>query len=291
MGWFSDKDWYTYLWDPVNIGGNVSGAINEAAGSDIMPFASGMYGGGSDGSPGFSWGNLINEYGYQPKYTGQIEKGLFDLFQSMTGLGGGGVGAIPFDIGLPTTGLYDSLTRGIKEDYLGTPGGPEGGRIADSRSYYNQLGIPEQAINQERLANRDLNNLLLDQAALINESQKDRLLNVLNSGAGIGQNTYAQNLAQHRANIGFGFQGVGMDMGLQEAIRQANQSSLNSLLGAAGTAAGAYFGGPAGAAVGGNLGNLAGTYVNKQGSLGNPYSVKGAGQFYGSANDPTAKLL
>jgi hypothetical protein len=201
--------------------------------------------GNSGGGAGGSMGNIqdmtaqnIENYGYQPQYTAQTESSLFDLFQRMTGQSGLGVEGIPFDIGLPTTGLYDSLTRGIKEDYLGTPGGPEGGNIADLRAYYNNMGIGEQGINQERLAYQDMNNSLLDKAALINESQKDRLLNVLNSGYTGGQNLYSQNLAQHRYNTGLMSNALSMDYGLSNAISEGNNGALSSLLGGAGTLGG-----------------------------------------------------
>ena len=222
---------------PVGLGG---------LGVGKNPFSGG---GGSSGGPTMAdFLGLIDQYSYKPQYTGQTEKSLFDLFQNLTGQGGKGVEGIPFDIGLPTTGLYDALTRGIKEDYLGTPGGPEGGRIADTRAYYNNMGIPEYALNQERLANRDLNNTLTDTAAKLNETQKDRLLNVLGLGSGIGENLYGQNLAQHRANAGMALQAAGMDAGIQESIRSANQSSLTDLLSGVGSVLGTIYGGPAGGA-------------------------------------------
>lgn len=223
---------------------------------------------------------IVDKYTYKPQYTAQTESSLYDLFQRLTGQGGGGVEALPFDLGLPTTGLYDSLTRGIKEDYLGTPGGPESGRIADTRAYYNNLGIPEQAINEERLSNRDLNNTLTDSAARINESQKDRLTSILGLGSGIGESLYGQNLAQHRSNAGLGLNAAGLNIGVQDAIRQANQSSLNDLLGGVGAVAGTYYGGPgfgttAGATAGRTLGDLFGgqTNISRNGNGAiNPYS-------------------
>lgn len=245
-------------------------------------FGSGKSKGGSSGPTLEDILGIVDRYTYKPQYTGETEKGLYDLFQSLTGLGGGGAEAIPFEIGLPTTGLYDALTRGIKEEYLGTPGGPEGGRIADTRAYYNQLGIPEQAINQERLANRDLNNLLTDAAAQINESQKNRLLQVLGLGTNVGTNLYGQNLAQHRANAGLGLQAVGIDAGIQDAVRQANQSSLNDLLGGVGALAGTYFGGPAGGFAGQQAGQQIGNLLQPSNvsrgtanytSLTNPYGT------------------
>jgi hypothetical protein len=223
---------------------------------------------------------ILQQYGYQPKFTGRTERGLFDLFEQLTGRRGGAE-QIPFDIGLPTTGLYDALTRGIREDFLGTPGGPEGGRIADTRAYFNNLGIPEQAINQERLANRDLNNLLSDQAARINESQKDRLLNVLGLGLNTGGNLFGQQLAQTRFNTGSALQTATQNAQLGEAIRQANQNSLNDLLGGigsiGGTVLGAYLGGPGGAA----FGSQAGSSIGKLLGGGTPTSRSGSGSGYG----------
>ena len=260
--------------------------------------ASLLFRGGGGGGGGGNLEDLlsvIDRYTYKPQYTGQTEQGLFDLFEQLTGRRGG-VEQIPFDIGLPTTGLYDALTRGIKEDYLGTPGGPEGGRIADTRAYYNNLGIPEQAINQERLANRDLNNLLTDQAALINESQKDRLSNILNLGLQTGGNLYGQNLAQHRANAGLGLTAATADLGIQESIRQANQQSLNDLLKFGGALAGTYFGGPAGGSVGsqavGGLNNLLNPAGNTSVYRGSHYSVPSLFGAAGSSSTPqSAKLL
>jgi hypothetical protein len=231
---------------------------------------------------------VIDSYTYKPQYTGQTEKQLYDLFGQLTGTSGLGVEGIPFDIGLPTTGLYDALTRGIKQEYLGTPGGPEGGRIADIRAYYNNAGIPESAINQERLANNDLNSLLTDTAAKINESQKDRLTNVLNIGAGVGSSLYGQNLAQHRGNAQLGLTAAGIDIGVQDSIRQANQQSLNDLLGGVGAVAGTIIGGPgmgtmAGYQAGNQLGSLfspqpqvsrtGGLYSAAQSSYPNPYGT------------------
>jgi hypothetical protein len=240
---------------------------------------------------------IIDRYTYKPTKTAETEQGLYNLFQNLTGQGGGGVEAIPFDIGLPTTGLYDALTRGIKEDYLGTPGGPEGGQIADMRAYYNNLGIPEQAINQERLANKDLNNSLVDTAAQINEAQKDRLTNVLGLGANVGSNLYGQNLAQHRANAGLGLGAVGIDVGIQDSIRQANQQSLNDLLGGIGSVIGTIYSPGIGTAVGqqagSSLGNLL-TSTNPNTSR-NPssggYYYGAVPSLYGSAGKSTAKLL
>jgi len=218
-----------------------------------MSWLSDLFGGGGDSGSDTSGEDLarrmIEQYSYRPQYTGQTEARLYDLFQRLTGQGGGGVNALPFDIGLPTTGLYDSLTRGISEDYLGTPGGPEGGRIADLKAYYNNLGVPEQALNAERLANRDLNNSLLDKAALINESQKDRLTNILGTGTNLGQNLYNMNLGQHRFNAGLGMQGGLADITLQDSINRANQDSLNALLTGAAYLGGSYLtGNPAGGA-------------------------------------------
>jgi len=195
------------------------------------------------GSSSQSWDDIINQYSYKPAYTAQTEQGLYDLFNKING--SQGVNAIPYDIGLPTTGLYDSLTRGIKEQYLGTPGGPEGGRIADTRAYYNNMGIPEYAANQERLGNQDLNNSLLDTAAELNNVQKDRLLNVLGLGANVGSNLYSQNLAQSRFNTGIAAQGQQFDAGLNQAIQSANSNSLAQLLAGAGSlATTAYTGNP-----------------------------------------------
>jgi len=269
----------------------------------LDPF--GIFGGGKKkGSAGPSLEDIlgiIDRYSYKPQYTAQTEKGLYDLFNQTTGLGGGGVNAIPFDIGLPTTGLYDALTRGIKEEYLGTPGGPEGGRIADMRAYYNNLGIPEQAINQERLAEKDLNNTLTDSAARINESQKDRLTSVLGIGSGIGSNLYSQNLAQHRANAGMGLSAVGIDVGVQDAIRQANQQSLNDLLGGIGGLVGTIYGGPVGGVVGStassSIGDLFGTGGGNQYAPANVsrgtggYYNNSVPSIYGSAGKSSAKLL
>lgn len=215
--------------------GAAMGSLFGPIGTGLGGLFGGLFGGGSKNknasyiSPMDMYAQIIDQYSYKPQYTGQTEKGLFDLFQQLTGQRGGAE-QIPFDIGLPTTGLYDSMTRGIKEDYLGTPGGPEGGRIADLRSYYNNLGVPEQAINQERLANRDLNNTLTDSAARINESQKDRLTNILNMGLGTGQNLYGQNLAMHRANAGLGMAGALNDAEINNAIMDSNYSSIYDLL-------------------------------------------------------------
>jgi len=202
--------------------GGLFGGGKSKGGTNIMDIISG----------------LIDKYSYKPEYTGQTEKSLFDLFQRMTGQSGLGVDGLPFDIGLPTTGLYDSLARGIKQDYLGTPGGPQGGQIADSQAYFNNLGIPEQAANQTRLGYQDMNNSLLDKAALINESQKDRLTNILNMGNTSGQNLYSQNLAQHRFNTGLASNAMSMDYGLSNAISEGNNSALDSLFGSTGTSSG-----------------------------------------------------
>jgi len=261
----------TKMFMPVGLGG---------MGVGKNPFASK---GSSGPSPMDLFSQIIDKYSYKPAYTGQFEKGLYDLFQQTTGLGGGGVNAIPFDIGLPTTGLYDSLTRGIKEDYLGTPGGPEGGRIADTRAYYNNLGIPEQAINQERLANRDLNNTLTDTAAQINETQKDRLLNVLNMGSNLGLGAYGQNLAQHSRNAGIAAQGAGLDIGLQDSINRANQDSLNALLSAGAYLAGSSMGGPVGGAAASQGLNF---FINSQ-NPNAPLTVnKGVDLLGGNYNQP-----
>ena len=254
-----------------------------------------VHGGKDSSSSGSSnlWDEIISKYSYKPQYTAQTEKGLYDLFNQTTGLSGGGVNAIPFDIGLPTTGLYDALTRGIKEQYLGTPGGPEGGRLADTRSYYNNLGIPEYAANQERLGNQDLNNSLLDTAAKINESQKDRLTNVLGLGANIGNNLYSQNLGQHRANAGLASGGAMTDLGLQQSINASNQEMLSNLANLAVTGAGYYFGGPAGGAAASQVSNNffsnpnAPSSVSRQGGVP---SLFGEGKNYGSANDPQSGL-
>jgi hypothetical protein len=193
------------------------------------------FGGGKDSGP--SYEDMLAKYGYQPQYTGKTEASLYDLFQRLTGQGtysGTGTGdlnAIPFDLGKDTTGLYDATTRGIKEAYLGTPGGPEAGRLADLRAYYNNLNIPEAAINAERLGNQDLNNSLIDQAALLNDNTKNRLSNLLGVGYTGGQNLYSQNLNQQRANMSF----AGNDVALQDAISQGNQNNLASLLAGAGT--------------------------------------------------------
>lgn len=255
---------------------------------------SGQKGSSPDG--GQSWDDIINQYSYKPQYTGQTEKGLYDLFNKTNG--SMGVNDIPFDIGLPTTGLYDSLTRGIKEQYLGTPGGPEGGRIADTRAYYNNMGIPEYAANQERLGNQDLNNSLLDTAAGINESQKNRLLSVLGLGANVGSNLFSQDLAQQRFNTGVAAQGSQFDSGLQQQINAANSNSLSQLLSGAGAlATTAYTGNPvAGAAAGTGINYLTGqtnpnapTAVNQSGPLYN--SILGSGNDYGSANNTSSKLF
>lgn len=230
---------------------------------------------GSSGSGSTSWDDIINKYSYKPQYTAQTEKGLYDLFNKTNG--SQDVNAIPFDIGLPTTGLYDSLTRGIKEQYLGTPGGPEGGRIADTRAYYNNMGIPEYAANQERLGNQDLNNSLLDTAAQLNNNQKDRLLQVLGLGANVGSNLYSQDLAQSRFNTGIAAQGSQFDAGLQQAIQSGNQANLNGLLNLAVPVA-AYAGlGPAGgaAATGITQSLTAPATVSGSGSVGQNYGLGG----------------
>jgi hypothetical protein len=276
--------WYDWL---------IGGGDNPVPGIGSLR-GSGKKGSASDG--GQTWDEIINQYSYKPQYTAQTEKGLYDLFQQTTGLGGGGVEAIPFDIGLPTTGLYDALTRGIKEQYLGTPGGPEGGRIADTRAYYNNMGIPEYAQNQERLANQDLNNSLLDTAAEINNNQKDRLLNVLGLGANVGSNLYSQDLAQQRFNTGIAATGQQFDAGLNQAINSANQSSLSSLLagaGALGTTL--YTGNPmAGQAAGTGINYLTGqtnpNVPNAVNQLGGTNSLFGSGSNYGSSNDPYSGL-
>jgi len=183
----------------------------------------------------------IRKYGYQPQFTGQTEASLFDLFQRLTGQGtyagsgNGDLNAIPFDLGKDTTGLYDALTRGIKEDYLGTPGGPEGGNIADLRAYYNNMGIGEQGINQERLAYQDMNNSLIDSAAKLNDNTKNRLASLLGIGYTGGQNLYSQNLNQQRANTNTFMNGALTDVAMADAINQGNQSNLMSLLGGIGT--------------------------------------------------------
>lgn len=247
-----------------------------AFGGDSLFGYKGYLSGDDDGSGsggGMTWDDIINKYSYKPQYTAQTEKGLYDLFSKTNG--SMGVNDIPFDIGLPTTGLYDSLTRGIKEQYLGTPGGPEGGRIADTRAYYNNMGIPEYAANQERLGNQDLNNSLMDTAAKLNESQKDRLLNVLGLGANVGGNLYSQDLAQSRFNTGIAAQGAQFDAGLNQAIQSANSNSLQQLLAGAGAlATTAYTGNPAlGTAVGTGLTGLT-TNPNA------PATVSGAGSLY-----------
>jgi hypothetical protein len=248
---------------------------------------------------------IIDEYGYRPQFTGQTESSLFDLFQRITGqgnyagAGNGDVNAIPFDIGLPTTGIYDSLTRGIKQDYLGTPGGPQGGSIADSQAYFNNLGIPEQALNATRLGYQDMNNSLLDKAALINESQKDRLMSLLVKGTDLGSDLYSQNLNQHRFNTGTMQDALYKDIGIQDTINQSNQSNINSLLGSGGsdlgsmaaTGVGTYFGGPAGGAIanlgynalmGGQTPTNKGSYDTSTGSY-IPYK--------GSSSSSTAKMI
>jgi hypothetical protein len=237
----------------LNWSGAGSGALGGAtAGSAFGPWGTaiggvgggllGLLGGGDEGPSLLDvMSSIIRDYSYMPKYTEPTEASLFDLFQRLTGqgtyagAGNGNVAAIPFDIGLPTTGLYDSLTRGIKEDYLGTPGGPEGGQIADTRAYYNNLGIPEYAINQERLGYRDLNNSLLDQAAKINELQKDRLSNLLNIGYTGGQNLYSQNLQQHRFNAGLMGEAAGADFQMQDSVDRANAGSIGDLFSGAGS--------------------------------------------------------
>jgi hypothetical protein len=291
----------------VNWGGAGTGALSGASmGTMINPGIGTAIGAGLGGLLGlFSGGGsgdgetniqdlmdeIINKYSYKPQYTGQTEASLFDLFQRMTGQGkyigsgNGDVNAIPFDIGLPTTGLYDSLTRGIKQDYLGTPGAGEGGKLADLRAYYNNLGIPEQAINAERLGYQDMNNSLLDKAALINESQKDRLSGLLSTGVSAGGNLYAQNLNQQRFNAGLGAQALNMDYGLSDAISQANQTNLNSLLGIGGSSVGSYgsYSNPATGNSGATslLSNLFGGQTQKN----SPYLTKT------SAGSSTAKLI
>lgn len=256
--------------------GTLIGALLGGAGGGLLS------GDGEDSSSGTNIQQLVdgilNQYSYMPQYTAQTESSLFDLFQRLTGqgnyagAGNGDVTKIPFDIGLPTTGLYDSLTRGIKQDYLGTPGGPEGGKIADLRAYYNNLGIPEQAVNQERLGYQDMNNSLLDKAALINESQKDRLTNVLNMGLGTGKDLYAQNLAQHRFNTSQAMTGLGYDVGLSDAINQSNQNNLNSLLNGGGQLAlGYYTGNPALMASGGSTVLNSSNLMGGQTQANSPY--------------------
>jgi len=283
----------------LNWGGAASGGLSGAGmGSALGPWGTlgggvaggllGLFSGGkSKGGGQISLmdliGPMIDKYSYQPQYTAQTEASLFDLFQRLTGQSGLGVEGIPFDIGLPTTGLYDSLTRGIKQDYLGTPGGPEGGRIADLRAYYNNMGIGEQGINQERLANQDMNNSLLDKAALINESQKDRLSNILNMGYSGGQNLYSQNLAQHRFNTGLAGNAMSMDYGLSNAISESNNSALDSLFGSMGTSGGT-----------GNslLSGLLSSFTSKPQQLG--YSTdptKNAYNQYTGQKNATAKLI
>lgn len=259
-----------------------------------MSWLSSLFGGGGSSSSGGgqTWDDIINKYSYKPQYTGATETGLYNLFNQTNG--SQPVENIPFDIGLPTTGLYDSLTRGIKQQYLGTPGGPEGGRIADTRAYYNNLGIPEYAANQERLGNQDLNNSLLDTAAQLNESQKNRLLSVLGLGANVGSNLYSQDLAQQRFNTGIAAQGAQFDAGLNQAINSANQNSLAQLLSGAGAlATTAYTGNPVtGAAAGQGINYLTGqtnpnapTAVNQSGG-----TLSGLGSLYGSSNNPYSNL-
>ena len=274
--------WYDWL---------IGGGDNPVPGIGSL-FDSGQSGSAADG--GQSWDDIINKYSYKPQYTAQTEQGLYDLFTKTNG--SMGVNDIPFDIGLPTTGLYDALTRSQTEKYLGTGNwdgsglnyvrsGPEGGLIADTRAYYNNMGIPEYAANQERLGMQDLNNSLLDTAAELNNVQKDRLLQVLGLGANVGSNLYSQNLAQHRFNTGIAAQGQQFDAGMNQAIQSANSNSLAQLLSGAGAlATTAYTGNPA-------LGSMAGQGINSitgsnnaavlgSGSLSqnySPYSGSGSG--------------
>lgn len=265
--------------------------FNTGYGKAIDPlgfFGDGLFGGGgSNGGGGINIDELLSKYSYMPQYTGQTEKGLYDLFEQLTGHGGGGTAALPFDLGNPTTGLYDSLTRGIKEQYLGTPGGPQSGRINDLFAQANQMGIPEYGLNQARLANQDLNNSLLDTTAKLNENEKNRLLQILGLGTGVGTNLYSQNLAQHRANAGLALQGSLADAGLAQQIQEANQSSINDLLGGVGALAGTYFGGPVGGVVGqqagSQLGDLFGGSSNVSRSGGSSY-YPGVPSMYGSGS-------
>lgn len=259
-----------------------------AVAGGLLGLLGGFSGDDEGGGEGVNMQQLMDEimgkYSYQPQYTAQTEASLFDLFQRLTGQGKyGGVESIPFDIGLPTTGLYDALTRGIKQDYLGTPGGPEGGKIADLRAYYNNLGIPEQAVNQERLGYQDMNNSLLDQAALINESQKDRLTNILNMGLGTGSNLYSQNLNQHRFNTGQMSNALAMDYGLTDAINQSNNNNLMSLLLNSGSMLGSKgsYGSNNGTGITSLLGNIFGGQTQKN----SPYL------FGNKSNSTTAKLI
>lgn len=264
----------TKLFMPVGLGG---------LGVGSNPFTSGQSGSAADG--GLSYDDIINKYSYKPQYTGQTEQGLYNLFNQTTGQGGGGVGAIPFDIGLPTTGLFDSQARGIMQSYLGSgnftgngldwqSSGPQGGRLADIYAQANQMGIPEYGLNQARLGNQDLNNSLLDTAANLNNETKNRLTNVLGLGANIGSNLYSQDLAQQRFNTGIAAQGQQFDSGLSQAIQSANASSLSQLLSGAGAlATTAFTGNPAaGAAAGQGINYLTGSNTA-------PATVSGLGSF------------
>jgi hypothetical protein len=223
---------------------------------------------------------MIAKYSYMPQFTGQTESSIFDLFQRMTGQGtysGGGSGdlsAVPLGLGLDTTGLYDAATRSIKEDYLGTPGAGESGRLADLRAYYNQLGVPEAAINAERLGNQDLNNSLLDQAAILNDNTKNRLTNILGTGSSLGSNLYAQNLNQHRFNTGAAITGLGMDVDLGNAISEGNNQSLASLLGLGTNLAYNPTPGSSNTSTGSGITSLLGNLFGGQTAVNSPYVGK-----------------
>lgn len=217
-------------------------------------------GGGGGGGSGFNIDDWLSRYSYMPRHTGELEDWGWGLTQRLTGQGGYGVNDIPFDLGLPTTGLYDALTRGIREQYLGTEGGPQSGRINDIFAQANQFGIPEYGLNQSRLANQDLNNSLLDVAARLNENEKNRLFNILTLGTNLGSGLYGQNLQQHRANAGLALQGAQFDARLADLIQQQNQSNISSLLGGIGGIVGGMYGGPMGYAAG----SMAGNYLGNQ---------------------------
>jgi hypothetical protein len=103
--------------------------------------------------------------------------------------------------------------------------------LADINAYFQNLGVPEQALNAVRLGNKDLNNSLIDSAAILNDNTKNRMANILGVGSSLGNSLYSQNLGQHRFNTGAAITGLGMDVDLGNAISESNNGALTSLLG------------------------------------------------------------